>query len=293
MNNKSYHTSVLLNESISFLNINENGEYIDGTLGEGGHSLEIIKKLTDKGKLTSYDHDLEAINFVENKYKEQFNSKNWRLINDNFANISKYHSENSIDGILLDIGISSRQLEGLGRGFSYKNLDEPLDMRMDEKLGVKASDLLNALNEKQLTKLFYEYGEEKKARQIASAIKSSDKRIESVRDLVDVIHRVVPAALFQKKTCKRIFQALRIAINDELFSLQNCLDTSIKLLKPNGRIVVITFHSLEDRIVKNTFNRFVKSDLGKVETRAVQPSEEEILKNIRAHSAKLSVFVKK
>ncbi len=291
IDNQKYHIPVMLKDSIEALKIDPSGNYIDGTLGEAGHSIEILSHLVE-GSLTSYDRDIEAVDFVKQRFKEVLDQKSWTMINDNFSNMDKYHSPQSIDGIILDLGLSSRHLDIKGRGFSYKNLDDPLDMRMDSRLGVKASDLINALNEKQLTQLFIQYGEERAGRRIASAIKKANKKIESVRDLTDVIDREVPVTLSKEKAYRRIFQALRIVVNDELDSLRSALLKAFELLKPGGRLVVITFQSLEDRIVKDIFKDLENKKKGLVILRAQKPSEKEIEENKRSHSAKMSVLEK-
>lgn len=293
MNSSSYHIPVMLNEVIELLDIKPEGNYIDCTLGEAGHSIAILEKLGPKGQLTSYDQDHEAIEYVKTTYTKLLSENNWILINDNFAKIDKYHDVSSVDGILMDIGMSSRQLEGLERGFSFTKPEEPLDMRMDPNLGVKASDLVNALNEKELSRLFRQFGEERFSGRIAAEVRKSNRKIESVKDLTEVIDRAVPAAFSRTKVYRRIFQALRIVVNDEIGSLTNGLERAFSLIKPKGRLVVITFHSLEDRVVKEFFK--LKTNSGEAETvvRAMEPDQEEVKKNRKAHSAKLSVLIKK
>lgn len=298
---KKHHTSVMLEESLKYLNIQPDGTYIDCTLGEAGHSYEIYKKLSSKGTLLSIDQDSSAIAFVQDFFKDDFKNiedspnkfPRWELRNANFSEIERYSRELKLNpsGILMDLGISSRQLDQM-RGFSYREENADLDMRMDEKLGVKASDLLKVLNEHELTKLFKIYGEERHARQIARSIKAADQ-LETVGDLNQAIRKGVPAAIRYggKHPSTRVFQALRIAVNDELNSLKDTLDLSAKLLTSKGRLVVITFHSLEDRIVKRFMREAQKDNKGKIiETQSLKATQKEISENPRARSAKIRVF---
>ena len=254
------HIPVLLKECIDSLDIKPDGFYIDCTLGDGGHSFEIFKKLNSKGLLLSIDQDQYAIDFVKDYYKNHL-KENWRIERSNFSKISELTKSlnRTPDGILMDLGLSSRQLEySHNRGFSYQEENEPLDMRMDEQLGVKAKDLLVALPEKELTRLFLTYGEERYAKRIANAIKKEIADINTVGDLTRLVYRVVPAAhQSSKNPSRRVFQALRIVVNDELNSLKLGLENSFKILNSSGRISVITFHSLEDRIVKEFFHNTI------------------------------------
>ena len=293
---KKIHVPVLLEETIESLNINPKGFYIDCTLGDGGHSFEIFKKLSPNGLLLSIDQDQHAIEFVKEYYKEEI-KENWIIEKSNFSKIGDLSSRytRKPDGVLMDLGISSRQLEeSFDRGFSYLEEDEPLDMRMDEGLGVKAKDLLVVLPEKELARLFTIYGEEKFARKIASEIKKRITDINTVGDLTRLVYRVVPAAhQSSKNPSRRVFQALRIAVNDELNSLKQGLDNSFEILNINGRISVITFHSLEDRIVKDYFNNLVDSGKGVLlYENVIAPTDNEIRENPRSASAKLRTIVK-
>lgn len=290
---KGYHIPVLLKEAIEGLNIDPSGFYFDGTLGEAGHSYEIYKKLNSNGLLLSIDQDEKALNFVQEKYKEELKTGNWVVAKGNFNKIKSLveRFNRKLNGILLDIGISSRQIEVKGRGFSYLNDNDPLDMRMDNELAVSASDLLKVLSEKQLTQLFYEYGQERYSARIAKEIKM--KEINTVKDLTSLIYKVVPAKALREDNhhpARRVFQALRIAVNDELGALKTALNDGFELLDKNGRFVVITFHSLEERIVKNFFN--LKIDEGEIILRTQGASDEEIKLNNRAHSAKITVYKK-
>lgn len=293
---KSYHTPVLLKETVDALNIKPEGSYIDCTLGEAGHSIEILNRLSEKGKLLSLDQDDSAINYVTETYSEQLKRGNWIIKKSNFSKADQVANELQIepDGILMDLGLSSRQLESKGRGFSYHIDDEELDMRMDSELGVKASDLLKVLTESELEKLFRHYGEERFAGRIARLIKKSGN-IETVGDLTSLIYKAMPVASRRKDShhpARRVFQALRIAVNDELNSLKEGLEKTFKILNKNGRIAVITFHSLEDRIVKDLFNQKVQEGTAKQVGEVISPTEEEININNKARSAKLRTLEK-
>ena len=289
------HTPVLLEESIEALNIKSEGFYIDCTLGDGGHSYKILSQLSSQGLLLSIDRDSNAIEFVESYYDIP---DNWIIAHDNFANLQDILKEKNIhkepNGILMDIGLSSRQLEeSKGRGFSYQEENEPLDMRMDRNLNVTALDLLKVLNERELTKLFRKYGEERFARSISKAIKENISEIKSVGDLTSLIYKVVPVAKSNKNPSRRVFQALRIAVNDELNSLEKGLDEAFEILSTEGILAIIAFHSLEDRIVKVYFNERVdKEEAELVSEHIIQATEEEIERNPRSSSAKLRVLRK-
>lgn len=290
------HIPVLLNECLESLEIKPNGFYIDCTLGDGGHSFEILKKLSPEGLLVSIDQDQHAIDFVKGYYKDIPN--NWKLIRCNFSKIDEVIKPfNRIpDGILMDLGLSSRQLENsYNRGFSYQEEQETLDMRMDDQLGVTAKDLLVVLSEKELTRLFFTYGEEKYSRRIAREIKKSISDINTVGDLTRLVYRVVPAAhQSSKNPSRRVFQALRIAVNDELNSLKIALDKSFKILNTNGILSVITFHSLEDRITKDFFSAKVDNNEGITPSpEAIAPTDAELESNSRSTSAKLRIIKKK
>lgn len=293
------HIPVLVKESINSLSIVPDGFYIDGTLGDGGHSIEILKNLSPKGLLISIDQDQYAIDFVLDFYKK-YQTENWIITKSNFANIDmvvkKFSPDRNPNGILLDIGLSSRQLEeSHNRGFSYQKEDEPLDMRMSNELGVTAKDLLIALSEKELSQLFWKYGEEKYSKRISREIKKNISNINTVGDLTRLIYKAVPAAdkSINKNPSRRVFQALRIVVNDELGSLEKGLDNSFKVLNQNGRLSVITFHSLEDRIVKNYFIDKSRSGEGRMLfQKYIAPTDDEKRKNPRSASAKLRTLIK-
>jgi 16S rRNA (cytosine1402-N4)-methyltransferase len=289
------HVPVLLKEAIEGLNINEDGFYIDCTLGDGGHSYEILSRLSSKGLLLSIDRDRNAIEFVSEYYNIP---DNWILVQDNFTHLQEILKQQKIsrkpNGILMDLGLSSRQLEkSQNRGFSYQEELEPLDMRMDDQLTVTALDLLKALEVQELTKLFKVYGEERYAKPIAQAIKENISEIESVGDLTSIIYKVVPVASNNKNPSRRVFQALRIAVNDEINNLKEGLDKAFEILSPNGRLLVISFHSLEDRVVKNFFNKKDEEKKAKNLTKKpIRPSQEEIKNNPKSSSAKLRILRK-
>ncbi len=291
-----YHTSVLLNESIDALQIKENGFYVDATLGEAGHSIEILKHLTEQGLLVSIDQDQEAIEYVKSNFKTQLQKGNWKLEHENFAHLKRILSnyDRKPDGILMDIGMSSRQIDIKGRGFSYLSDNDPLDMRMDSSLNITAADLLKVLNEKQLTKLFYEFGEERFSPRIAALIKKS-KEIKTVGELKSLIYKVVPTTKRREDShhpARRVFQALRIAVNDELGALKSGLDEGFELLNSKGILAVISFHSLEDRITKNFFKEKESQGVATISIDGMSPSKEEIERNSRSHSARIRALMK-
>lgn len=249
------HISVLLDETIASLNIKPDGIYLDGTAGGAGHSTEIAKKLTS-GRLIALDRDPDAVKTATERLKNY----NATVINSNFDNMKNVLSElniDGVDGILLDLGVSSYQLDNGKRGFSYK-YDAPLDMRMSQS-GTTAADLVNELSAEELTKIFRDYGEEKFAYKIANAIvkRRETEKIETTIQLAEIISSCYPAAARRDgNPSRKCFQALRIAVNDEFGSLERALDTAFDLLNPNGVLSVITFHSLEDRIVKLKFKEY-------------------------------------
>ncbi|MDD3706054.1 MAG: 16S rRNA (cytosine(1402)-N(4))-methyltransferase RsmH [Clostridiaceae bacterium] len=301
------HIPVLLNETLEYLDPKPGGIYIDGTLGGAGHSLEILRRIIPGGVLIGIDQDDNAIEAAKKKleaYKD-----NTVIVRDNFKNIKTIALQKGfkeIDGILLDIGVSSHQLDEEERGFSYMH-DGPLDMRMNTNLNFDASDIVNNSSEQELTRILREYGEEKWAVRIAKFIAEERKknRIDTTFKLVDIIKKAIPAAARREggHPAKRTFQALRIAVNDELQVLEEAVLNGAELLKPGGRLVVITFHSLEDRIVKKIFNNMErpctcppqlpvcvcgKEPLLKVITKKpVTAGEEELKTNTRSKSAKL------
>lgn len=302
------HISVLLNECINNLNIKKDGIYFDGTVGGGGHSLEILKKL-DKGRLISVDQDYNAIKYITKKLQ---NYNNVEIIHNNFCNILdilKSLNIQGVDGVLLDLGVSSYQLDNPERGFSYKH-NGKLDMRMS-KNGISASQIVNNFVVEDLAKILYDFGEEKFSYSIAKNIQKyrKFKPIETTFELVDIIKNSVPDKYKRSKhPAKKTFQALRIAVNDELGNLKKAIRDSFHALNENGVLAVITFHSIEDRIVKNFFKQCCTScicptdfpvcvcnnkKLGElVNRKPILPSKEEVEFNNRSRSAKLRVIKK-
>ena len=304
------HVSVLLNETIDGLNINPDGIYVDGTLGGGGHSYEICKRLSDKGRLIGIDQDGEALEAARERLKE-FEDK-ITLVRSNYCEIDTILKDlgiEKVDGIVLDLGVSSYQLDNLERGFSYKS-DAPLDMRMDQRQNKTAADVVNNYSENELFRIIRDYGEDKFAKNIAKHIVMArkEKPLETTAELSEIIKASIPMK-FQAKgghLAKKTFLAMRIEVNQELTVLKESLDTMIDHLNPGGRICVITFHSLEDRITKIKFRENEnpctcppdfpvcvcgKVSKGKVITRKpIIPSEEEMTENKRSKSSKLRIF---
>lgn len=307
------HIPVLLDECIEGLNIVPDGIYADCTLGGAGHSSYIVDKLTKGGTLIGIDQDANAIKAAGERLKEYTNVK---YVRDNFSNIKNIAEglglgQDSINGFLLDLGVSSHQLDEADRGFSY-NHNAPLDMRMDQRRPLSAYVVVNEYTVDELTRIIKEYGEERWAKRIAEFIinERKIKPIETTFDLVSVIKKAVPkgARSDGPHPAKRTFQAIRIEVNNELGILEDTIKDMVGLLKPGGRICIITFHSLEDRIVKNVFRNLEnpctcprdfpicvcgKKPMVKVITRKpVLPSQEELENNRRAHSAKLRIIEK-
>ena len=304
------HVSVLLNETIDGLNINPDGIYVDGTLGGGGHSYEICKRLSDKGRLIGIDQDGEALEAARERLKE-FEDK-ITLVRSNYCEIDTILKDlgiEKVDGIVLDLGVSSYQLDNLERGFSYKS-DAPLDMRMDQRQNKTAADVVNNYSENELFRIIRDYGEDKFAKNIAKHIVMArkEKPLETTAELSEIIKASIPMKFKAKggHPAKKTFQAIRIEVNQELTVLKESLDTMIDHLNPGGRICVITFHSLEDRITKIKFRENEnpctcppdfpvcvcgKVSKGKVITKKpILPSEEEMEVNSRSKSAKLRIF---
>jgi len=287
----TYHVSVLLQEALDGLNVRAGKQYIDGTVGGGGHTGEILER---GGRVLAIDFDEDALRFVGEKLKGE---KNLLLARGNFKDIDNLARENGIDkaaGVLLDLGVSSHHFDEATRGFSVQR-DGPLDMRMDQELSVKAGDLVNGLTRGELNQLFLSLGEERFAHRIADAIVRARQSglIQTTTELVSIINRVVPRQQGGINPATKAFQALRIAVNDELNNIKEVLPKALSLLEPGGRLVVISFHSLEDRIIKNMFKEFEEEGLGKIITKKpIVPSDEEIEANSRSRSSKLRVFEK-
>ena len=307
MMTKNHHNSVMLSESIDGLNVNNKGVYVDATFGRGGHTQCILDQLGDSGQLIAFDRDLEAVEFA----KSNFNDPRLIVIHSNFSKLENELERldliGKIDGILMDLGVSSPQLDQAERGFSF-NKDGPLDMRMDQTQPLTAAQWLNQSTELEIADALYLYGEEKRSRVIASTIKKYQKNneIKTTLDLSNLITSVVRSGK-NKHPATRSFQAIRIVINEELKQLSEALEQTIKALAINGRLSVITFHSIEDRIVKqfirkysrpkeapkglpiitNEENQCALKDLGKI-----MPSEHETMTNRRSRSAILRLAQK-
>ena len=305
------HYSVLLNETIENLNIKPDGIYVDGTLGGGGHAYQVASRLSEKGRLIGIDQDADAIAAAGERLKE-FGDK-ITIIRSNYANMKEELHRigvEKVDGIVLDLGVSSFQLDTPERGFTYRDENAPLDMRMDDRQSLTAKDIVNGYSEMDLYRIIRDYGEDKFAKNIAKHIvqERAEKPIETTGELTEIIRASIPmkVQVTGGHPAKRTFQAIRIELHKELEVLQNNLDDMIDLLNPGGRICIITFHSLEDRIVKTNFKRNEnpctcpsdfpvcvcgKKSKGKVVTRKpILPSEEELEVNSRSKSAKLRVF---
>ena len=305
------HYSVLLNETIENLNIKPDGIYVDGTLGGGGHAYQVASRLSEKGRLIGIYQDADAIAAAGERLKE-FGDK-ITIIRSNYANMKEELHRigvEKVDGIVLDLGVSSFQLDTPERGFTYRDENAPLDMRMDDRQSLTAKDIVNGYSEMDLYRIIRDYGEDKFAKNIAKHIvqERAKKPIETTGELTEIIRASIPmkVQVTGGHPAKRTFQAIRIELNKELEVLQNNLDDMIDLLNPGGRICIITFHSLEDRIVKTNFKRNEnpctcpsdfpvcvcgKKSKGKVVTRKpILPSEEELEVNSRSKSAKLRVF---
>ena len=299
------HISVLLEESLEGLNIRPDGIYVDATAGGAGHSVEIAKRL-DKGRLVAIDRDPEAVAVATERLKDY----NASVVRNNYSEIDEVLSGLGIekcDGILMDLGVSSYQLDTAERGFSYHN-DAPLDMRMSKE-GISARDIVNEYSYQQLSKIIFEYGEEKFARNIAAEIikRREQKLINTTSELAEIIKNAVPARVRREKNpCKKTFQAIRIAVNSELEHLSVALDKAFYSLNRGGRLCIITFHSLEDRLVKQRFASFCKGCVcppefpqcvcgklpeGKlINRKPIEASEEELSNNNRSRSAKLRII---
>ena len=307
------HTSVLLYETVDSLNIRPDGIYVDGTLGGGGHASLVLSRLGEQGRLIGLDQDADAIAAAGERLKEY--GDRVTVIRTNYENIKDALASQGltgVDGIYLDLGVSSYQLDTAKRGFTYREDDAPLDMRMDQRNTQTAKDIVNEYSEMELYRIIRDYGEDRFAKNIAKHIVKArqEKEIETAGELTEIIKAAIPAKVRATggHPSKRTFQAIRIELNRELQVLEHSIDTMIDLLNPGGRLSIITFHSLEDRIVKNKFRENENPCIcppefpvcmcgsksrGRVVTRKpVLPSEEELSVNKRSKSAKLRVFEK-
>lgn len=304
-----YHIPVLYRECLDNLVINKDGIYLDCTLGGGGHSEGILKELSEKGRLVSIDQDQQAIDFAK-KRLEKYGNK-WQVFKNNFENLDTVlymAGYDKIDGILMDIGVSSTQLDDPERGFSYR-YDTKLDMRMNQNNPLSAYEVVNEYPEEKLVKIFFEYGEERNAKKIAKFICEArqEKKIETTGELVAIIKRAYPERA-AKHPAKKTFQAIRIEVNKELEVLEIAIEKAVKCLKKGGRLAIITFHSLEDRIVKNKFKELEKGctcppelpvcicgkkpQVKVLTKKPICAGENELEYNNRAHSAKLRIVEK-
>ena len=306
------HRPVLLGECIEALNIRPEGIYLDGTLGRAGHSREIARRLSGSGRLICVDRDQAALDAARERLGEWMDRVT--LVHSNFDRVSEILDElgiSGVDGMLFDLGVSSPQLDDGSRGFSYM-ADAPLDMRMDRSEGLTAADVVNTWSQEELRRILFQYGEERYAPLIAAAIvrHREERPIETTLELVDIIKEAMPARALKEKQhpAKRSFQAIRIAVNDELSSVDRMIQGAVPKLNKGGRLAVITFHSLEDRIVKTGFGAFAKGcicppdfpvcvcgrtpDIKLVNKKPILPSQQEIEENPRARSAKLRVAEK-
>ena len=299
----AYHIPVLLHESIDGMNIHPDSICVDVTLGGGGHSREILSRLGDKGHLYAFDQDEDAINNIEASSKFTFIRSNFRYL----KNFIKYHKVDGVDAILADLGVSSHHFDAEDRGFSFRFEDSDLDMRMNRKGGKTAAQILNTYTEEKLADVFYLYGELKQSRRIASVIVKTrkEKPYKKTSDLLATLNSFVGRGEKEKKILAQAFQALRIEVNEEMEVLKEMLEQALDILKPGGRLSVITYHSLEDRIVKNFFKtgnfegKVEKDFFGNFETpfklinnKVITPSKDEEERNPRSRSAKLRVAEK-
>ncbi|MGX0399942.1 16S rRNA (cytosine(1402)-N(4))-methyltransferase RsmH [Staphylococcus pasteuri] len=304
-----HHISVMLNETIDYLNIKEDGVYVDCTLGGAGHALYLLNQLSDEGRLIAIDQDLNAIENAKDVLKEHLHKVTF--IHSNFRELTQILKElniEKVDGIYYDLGVSSPQLDVPERGFSYHH-DAKLDMRMDQTQSLSAYEVVNEWSFEALVKIFYRYGEEKFSKQIARRIEANREKqpIETTLELVEVIKEGIPAKARRKggHPAKRVFQAIRIAVNDELSAFEDSIEQAIELVKVHGRISVITFHSLEDRLCKQMFQEYEKGPdlprslpvipeeytpkLKRVNRKPITATDEDLDDNNRARSAKLRI----
>ncbi|MDO9464467.1 MAG: 16S rRNA (cytosine(1402)-N(4))-methyltransferase RsmH [bacterium] len=289
------HIPVLLNEVLDLLCIKPEGIYIDCTIGEGGHSEAILDVIHPKGFLVGIDCDKSVLKITERRLRKFAGS--FKLVHDNFLNITDICGQlniKAVDGIIFDVGMSSYQIDDPERGFSF-NKNGPLDMRMNRSSNLTAQNLINSLSYDELTEIFFKYGEERYSRRIASRIITERKNgsIQTTGELVTIIKKAIPLKRYRIHPATRVFQSLRIATNNELENLSTAVTQGFGLLKKEGRMCIISFHSLEDRIAKNKFKEFKMNEQAKIITKKpLTPTEGEVNKNIRSGSAKLRVSEK-
>ena len=298
---ETYHVSVLLKESVDGLAVQPGGIYVDVTFGGGGHSREILGRLGENGRLFGFDQDADAESNIMNDNRFTFVRSNFRYL----KNWMRFHNVEQIDGLLADLGVSSHHFDDETRGFSFR-FDAPLDMRMNKRAGMTAADVLNNYTEEQLADIFYLYGELKNARKLASVLVKArqESSIETTGQLLQLTEKIF-AREREKKEVTKLFQALRIEVNHEMDALREMLNGACQMLRPGGRLSVITYHSLEDRIVKNVmrtgnaegkveqdfFGR-TKSPLHLINNRVIVPTDDELERNPRSRSAKLRIAEK-
>lgn len=298
----AYHVPVLLQESVAGLNIQPAGTYVDVTFGGGGHSREILSRLSDEGHLYGFDQDEDAERNIPASEKFTFVHSNFRYL----KNWMRYYNVERIDGLMADLGVSSHHFDDEARGFSFR-YDSPLDMRMNQKASMTAADVVNTYAEDRLADVFYLYGEVRNARRIAATLvkKRAERPITTTQEFVDAVDGLLKHDR-EKKEMAKLFQALRIEVNQEMSALKEMLQSAVELLRPGGRLVVITYHSLEDRIVKNMikagnsegrpqedfFGR-MSSPLMAVNSKVIVPDEQEQERNPRSRSAKLRIAERK
>lgn len=299
---KTYHIPVLMKDSVDGLNIGSAGVYVDVTFGGGGHSREILSRLDADGHLYSFDQDADAEKNIINDNRLTFVRSNFRYL----KNWMRYYGVDHIDGLLADLGVSSHHFDDESRGFSFR-FDAPLDMRMNKRDGTTAADVVNTYDEERLADIFYLYGELKNSRKIAAALVKARAahKIETTQDFIGAVESLFRRER-EKKDMAKLFQALRIEVNNEMTALKEMLRSATELLRPGGRLSVITYHSLEDRIVKNVMKtgnaegKMKQDFFGRIETpftlinnKVITPDDEELTNNPRSRSAKLRIAEKK
>jgi 16S rRNA (cytosine1402-N4)-methyltransferase len=283
MTEQKLHLPVMLEQALQLLNINPDGIYIDGTFGRGGHSNAILNQLSAKGKLIAFDQDPDAVQYA----KTNINDPRFNIFHDNFTNHQQHLKSidvTSVDGILLDLGICSTQIDEGDRGFSFMR-DATLDMRMNSTTGMTAADWLKTASAEEISEVLWFYGEEKFSRKIAQAIYNARGSLQTTLDLADLIKNTIPYRDKHKHPATRSFQAIRIFINDELNVLDNMMNLAPLMLSPKGRLVVISFHSLEDRIVKRKFQDWSNNKEYSIIAKKVKPTQSEMDRNRRSRSA--------
>ena len=289
--NSQYHIPVMTSEVLEFLNLKMDGVYIDGTIGAGGHTNEILSNLSSKAKVIGLDRDNDALEISKKRlihFKKQISLHHSSY--HHISNIMKLNNISKVDGILLDLGLSSMQLNTKNRGFSFQKNDR-IDMRFDQSSGETANELINRLSQEQLADIIFEFGEERRSRRIAKSIKKSNMLI-TTNDLTDAIRKSTPPHQ-RNKTLARVYQAIRIAVNNEIEKLKNFLEIFLHHLNSKGRLVIISYHSIEDRLVKNFFRQLKLDNKANILTKKpLTPSTKEIQSNRRSRSAKIRALEK-